>query len=146
MWLHKYNVIFFVKILWRHNYNVIKYWKYFMTSYIWHYKILKIYDVISYIFIYTPTLTYNIPFGHKMDKLANVFYCKAFQNLPKLGFWIWKCTIWQHCLPAQKFNTLSHLSSPQSLCMCGGTPSDFVKIFTKRKWRLIKSLICIQIE
>jgi hypothetical protein len=32
----------------------------------------------------------KIPFGRKMDKMAvrniNIFHCKAFQNLPKLGF------------------------------------------------------------
>jgi hypothetical protein len=30
-------------------------------------------------------------------KYTNIFHCKTFQNLPKLGFLVWKCTIWQPC-------------------------------------------------
>jgi hypothetical protein len=44
-------------VIWRLKYDVIKYWQYFITSYVWRHKILKIYDVISYIFVYTPTLS-----------------------------------------------------------------------------------------
>jgi hypothetical protein len=44
---------------------------------------------------------YNIcvPKGRKIDHMAikytNIFHSKTFQNLPKLGFMVWKYTIWQ---------------------------------------------------
>jgi hypothetical protein len=28
-------------------------------------------------------------------KCTNISHCKTFQDLPKLGFWVWKNTIWQ---------------------------------------------------
>jgi hypothetical protein len=30
-------------------------------------------------------------------KFTNIFRCKTLQNLPKLGFLVWKYTIWQSC-------------------------------------------------
>jgi hypothetical protein len=30
-------------------------------------------------------------------KYTNIFHSKALQNLPKLGFLVWKQTIWQPC-------------------------------------------------
>jgi hypothetical protein len=42
----------------------------------------------------------NVINGHSIDKMAiknyNFFHCETFQNLPKLGFLVWKHTIWQH--------------------------------------------------
>jgi hypothetical protein len=32
-------------------------------------------------------------------KYAKIFHCKTLQNLPKLGFWVWKQTIWQPWRP-----------------------------------------------
>jgi hypothetical protein len=33
-----------------------------------------------------------------MDQLSiNIFHCKTLQNLPKIGFWVRKQTIWQPC-------------------------------------------------
>jgi hypothetical protein len=49
--------------------------------------------------IYQITIKYtkwpqDIPNGHKIDRLAskynNIIYCKTLQNLPKLGFLVWK--------------------------------------------------------
>jgi hypothetical protein len=41
----------------------------------------------------------NIPNGGKIERMAikytNIVNWKTLQNLPKLGFWVWKCTIWQ---------------------------------------------------
>jgi hypothetical protein len=34
-------------------------------------------------------------------RYINNFKDKAIQNLPKLGFWLWKQTIWQPCLRSQ---------------------------------------------
>jgi hypothetical protein len=31
-------------------------------------------------------------------KYTKIFYYKAHQNLPKLGFLVWKQTIWQPCV------------------------------------------------
>jgi hypothetical protein len=30
-------------------------------------------------------------------KYTNIFHCKTLQNLPKLGFLVWKYAIWQPC-------------------------------------------------
>jgi hypothetical protein len=39
--------------------------------------------------------------GSKMDQMdmkrTNIWHCKALQNLPKLGFLVWKFAIWQPC-------------------------------------------------
>jgi hypothetical protein len=44
-------------------------------------------------------LPYIMPNGHKrfqvVIKYNNIFYSKALQNLPKLGFLVRKQTIWQ---------------------------------------------------
>jgi hypothetical protein len=41
----------------------------------------------------------NIPNGRKIDPMAikytNHFHCKSLQNLPKLGFLVWKYATWQ---------------------------------------------------
>jgi hypothetical protein len=41
----------------------------------------------------------NLPIGRKIHQMAvkytNVFNYKTLQNLPKTGFWVLKCTIWQ---------------------------------------------------
>jgi hypothetical protein len=53
-------------------------------------------------------LTIKLLNGHKLYKMAvnilqmditytNIFDFKALQNLPKLGFLVWKYTIWQPC-------------------------------------------------
>jgi hypothetical protein len=49
----------------------------------------------------------NIPNGHNIYQMAlnrthfikytNIFHCKTLKNLPKLGFLVWKYTIWQPC-------------------------------------------------
>jgi hypothetical protein len=43
----------------------------------------------------------NISNGRKIDqmviKYTKIFHCKTIQNLPKLGFLVWKQTIWQPC-------------------------------------------------
>jgi hypothetical protein len=43
----------------------------------------------------------NIQNGRKMDQMAinytNIFHCNTLQNLPKMGFLVWKYTIWQTC-------------------------------------------------
>jgi hypothetical protein len=31
-----------------------------------------------------------------VDFYNNLFHSKALQNLPKLGFFVWKYTMWQH--------------------------------------------------
>jgi hypothetical protein len=36
-------------------------------------------------------------------KYTNIFHFKALQNLPKLGFLVWKYTIWQPCCKALNF-------------------------------------------
>jgi hypothetical protein len=37
--------------------------------------------------------------GYKIDQITinytDIFHCKTLQNLPKLGFLIWKKAIWQ---------------------------------------------------
>jgi hypothetical protein len=40
-----------------------------------------------------PICPENITDGHKI--YTNILQSKAPQNLPKLGFWVWKLTIWQ---------------------------------------------------
>jgi hypothetical protein len=35
---------------------------------------------------------------------TNIFHSKALQNLPKLGFLVSKCTIWQPCNTVNSFN------------------------------------------
>jgi hypothetical protein len=58
---------------------------------------------------------YYIPFGHKIDKMgikipiSSIF--KIFQNLPKLGFLVWKYTIWQHCDPGKTSTSFSTFES-----------------------------------
>jgi hypothetical protein len=41
----------------------------------------------------------TIPNGRKIDqmviKYTNIVHCKTLQNLPKSGFFVWKCAIWQ---------------------------------------------------
>jgi hypothetical protein len=43
----------------------------------------------------------HIPNGRKIDqiviKYCNIFHCKALHNLPTLGFWVWRYTLWQPC-------------------------------------------------
>jgi hypothetical protein len=34
-------------------------------------------------------------------KYTNLSHCKALQNLPKFGFFVWKYTIWQPCSNSQ---------------------------------------------
>jgi hypothetical protein len=34
-------------------------------------------------------------------QIVNIFCCKTLQNLPKLGFLVWKYTIWQPCSEAE---------------------------------------------
>jgi hypothetical protein len=45
----------------------------------------------------------NIPNGCKIFQIAinyiNIFQSRALQNLPKVGFLVWKETIWQPCRP-----------------------------------------------
>jgi hypothetical protein len=49
-------------------------------------------------------------------KSTNTFHCKTFHNLPKLGFLVWKYTIWQHCArPKMK---------PFNLCCLNFVPCD----------------------
>jgi hypothetical protein len=36
---------------------------------------------------------------------TKIFHSKTLQNLPKLGFLVWKQTIWQPCRSFLKFNT-----------------------------------------
>jgi hypothetical protein len=54
--------------------------------------------------IYQITMKYtkwpqNIPNGRTIDQMAlkyrNICHCKSLHNLPKLGFLVWKYTIWQ---------------------------------------------------
>jgi hypothetical protein len=47
-------------------------------------------------------LPQNIPNDYKMNQMAaictkytDIFHCKSLQNLPKLGFLVWKYAIWQ---------------------------------------------------
>jgi hypothetical protein len=56
--------------------------------------------------IYQKTIKYtkwpqNIPKGVTIGPMAIkytiFFHCKTLQNLSKLGFLVWKCTIWQPC-------------------------------------------------
>jgi hypothetical protein len=56
--------------------------------------------------IYQITIKYtkrpqSIPNNHKIVQMdiicTNIFYCKTLQNLPKLGFLVWKYAIWQPC-------------------------------------------------
>jgi hypothetical protein len=61
-----------------------------------------------------PRWPQNLPKGHKVCirngskidrmaiKLTNTFRCKALQNFPKLGFLVWKYTIWQTWLRGAK--------------------------------------------
>jgi hypothetical protein len=46
----------------------------------------------------------NVPDEHKIYQMAikciNIFFCKILQNLPKLGFLVWKYAIWQPCFQA----------------------------------------------
>jgi hypothetical protein len=43
----------------------------------------------------------NISNGRKIDQMVikyiNIFHSKTLQTLPKLGFLVWKQTIWQPC-------------------------------------------------
>jgi hypothetical protein len=43
----------------------------------------------------------NLPKCHKIHQMANkftkIFHYKAFRNIPKFGFFVWKHTIWQPC-------------------------------------------------
>jgi hypothetical protein len=54
---------------------------------------------------------YSISNGRKIDqmviKYTNIFNCKTLQNLPKLGFLVWKQTIWQPWWPAAEERTAS---------------------------------------
>jgi hypothetical protein len=49
----------------------------------------------------TAISTYLMPNGHKIlqiiIKYKNIFHSKVLQNLPKLGFLVWKQTVWQPC-------------------------------------------------
>jgi hypothetical protein len=62
-------------------------------------------NIPQYHKIYHSTTKYtklpqNIPEGSKIRqnviKNTNIFHCKTLQNLPNLGFLVWKYTIWQH--------------------------------------------------
>jgi hypothetical protein len=44
-------------------------------------------------------------------KYVNIFHWKALQNLPKLGFWVWKYTIWQPCIYARVTFCLPEINS-----------------------------------
>jgi hypothetical protein len=50
---------------------------------------------------YTKCFFLNIPLGIKIDRMSskytNIIHCKAVQNLRKLGFLVWKYSIWQPC-------------------------------------------------
>jgi hypothetical protein len=54
----------------------------------------------------------NIPYGRKTDqiviKYTNIFHCKTLQNLPKLGFLVWKYAIWQPWWSSSLVKLLAH--------------------------------------
>jgi hypothetical protein len=58
-----------------------------------HTKMEKIYQMTTN---YTK-LPYIMPNGHKIFQTIITAFSKAMQNLPKLGFLVWKQTIWQPC-------------------------------------------------
>jgi hypothetical protein len=61
--------------------------------------------------------SYNIPNACKIFQMAlkyiNIFQSRALQNLPKLGFWVWKETIWQ---PWQTYILFYKLSNIYIFC------------------------------
>jgi hypothetical protein len=61
------------------------------------YQIGKIYQMTRKYTKWTET----IPNSFKIDQIAieytNSFHCKTLQNLPNLGFLVWKYSIWQPC-------------------------------------------------
>jgi hypothetical protein len=63
-------------------------------------------------------MTIKIPNGNNIFQVAieytKLFDSKALQILPKLGFLVWKYTIWQPC-PGQLFNTLSMVTPKRSI-------------------------------
>jgi hypothetical protein len=54
-------------------------------------------------------------------KFTDVFQYKTLQNLPKLAFLVWKCTIWQHCLHTR---ILFSVVTSTSCRRCYGSPSS----------------------
>jgi hypothetical protein len=64
-------------------------------------------------------------------KYASIFYSKALQNLSKLGFLVWKQTIWQPCEVAEFFIFLCKLK--QGCVQC----KDVGRIFDKPIYQII---------
>jgi hypothetical protein len=69
----------------------------------------------------------NIPNSYKVDKLSinytNFFHCKTLQNLPKLGFLVWKYAIWQ---PWSASLPLSPSSPPLHVFFFKATWVDYI--------------------
>jgi hypothetical protein len=57
--------------------------------------------------------------NNKIDQMDSIFHCKPLENyLPKLGFLVWKCAIWQPWL-----KVCAHKNS--DFCVaCHGTTGD----------------------
>jgi hypothetical protein len=73
---------------------------------------------VARLFLTQNTITgKNIPNGRKIFqmtlKYTNIFYSKALQNLPKLGFWFENIgTIWQPTSTREKINSRPQLVKP----------------------------------
>jgi hypothetical protein len=52
----------------------------------------------------------------KWHMYTHIFHCKTLQNLPKLGFWVWKNTIWQPCSDGRSCNPIKSALSQTSFC------------------------------
>jgi hypothetical protein len=88
----------------------------------------------------------NIPNGHKIYQIAlqYQYHCKTLQNLPKLGFLVWKYAIWQprsdqlffFAVSESKFSitTMHSYSYPARKCLLTFTRSI-------HSWMLSKKLI-----
>jgi hypothetical protein len=76
--------------------------------------------------IYQTTTKYtkwpwNISNSSKIDQMVikntKIFHCQTLQNSPKLGFLVWKQTIWQPCRAAVKWGATVRRPIEKSLTM-----------------------------
>jgi hypothetical protein len=88
---------------------------------------------------------WNIPDDNKIFqmtvKYTNMFLCKALQNLPKLGFLVWKYTIWQHWTRHQALFMNIH----RAKFSCAG-PLEKWYCFRKQKKNCLKTKAVVRIR
>jgi hypothetical protein len=99
-------------------------------------------------------MTTKLPNGRNVFQMAlnytNIFHFKALQNLPLLGFLVWKCTVWQTCYR----NVLCLAEKLRSVSLSADISSTYVYMYiciyvymyicTSFTWSLQRSTFQVQ--